>query len=83
MKAAVLRQTRTPLVIEEIEIDNAGPREVLIRTAACGACHSDLHFLDGIYSMTLPFVPGHEAAGVVEKVGEQVRGLKVGDHVIT
>ena len=83
MKAAVLRQTRSPLVIEEIEIDNPGPREVLIRTAACGACHSDLHFLDGIYPMTLPFVPGHEAAGVVEKVGDQVRGLKVGDHVIT
>ena len=68
MKAAVLRQTRSPLVIEEIEIDNPGPREVLIRTAACGACHSDLHFLDGISPMTLPFVPGHEAAGVVEKV---------------
>ena len=83
MKAAVLRQTRTPLVIEDIEIDNPGPREVLIRTAACGACHSDLHFLDGIYPMPLPFVPGHEAAGVVEKVGDQVRGLKVGDHVIT
>ena len=83
MKAAVLYQARTPLVIEEVAIDKPGPREVLIRNAACGACHSDLHFLDGIYPTPLPFVPGHEAAGVIEQVGSQVRGLKVGDHVVT
>ena len=83
MKAAVLRQPKEPLAIEDIRIDKPGPREVLIRTAACGACHSDLHFLDGIYPAQVPLVPGHEAAGVVEQVGRDVRGLKVGDHVIT
>ncbi len=83
MKAAVLYQARSPLVIEDIAIDKPGPREVLLRNAACGACHSDLHFLDGIYPTPLPFVPGHEAAGVIEQVGAQVRGLKVGDHVVT
>ncbi len=83
MKAAVLRQPKEPLVIEDIRIDKPGPREVLIRTAACGACHSDLHFLDGIYPAQVPLVPGHEAAGVVEAVGRDVRGLKPGDHVIT
>jgi S-(hydroxymethyl)glutathione dehydrogenase/alcohol dehydrogenase len=83
MKAAVLRQPKQPLVIEDIRVDQPGPREVLIRTAACGACHSDLHFLDGIYPAQVPLVPGHEAAGVVEAVGRDVRGLKPGDHVIT
>lgn len=83
MKAAVLRAPKQPLVIEDICIDKPGPREVLIRTAACGACHSDLHFIDGIYPTTVPLVPGHEAAGVIEQVGRDVRGVKPGDHVIT
>lgn len=83
MRAAVLQGPKQPLVIEDIAIDLPGPREVLLRTAACGACHSDLHYLDGIYPAPLPLVPGHEAAGVVERVGRDVRGLKPGDHVIT
>ncbi len=83
MRAAVLRSPRQPLEIEDIRIDKPGPREVLIRTAACGACHSDLHHLDGVYPVPVPFVPGHEAAGVVEEVGRDVRGLKPGDRVIT
>ncbi len=83
MKAAVLRQPGTPLAIEEVAISSPGPREVLIRTKACGVCHSDLHFIDGAYPTPLPAVPGHEAAGVVEAVGADVTALKPGDHVVT
>jgi S-(hydroxymethyl)glutathione dehydrogenase/alcohol dehydrogenase len=83
MKAAVLRETRKPLVIEDIRISKPGPHEVLIRTAAAGVCHSDLHFADGLYPYPLPAVLGHESAGVVEAVGSEVRTVKKGDHVIT
>ncbi|CAG9169524.1 Zn-dependent alcohol dehydrogenase [Cupriavidus respiraculi] len=83
MKAAVLHQPKTPLVIEDVAIDKPGPREVLVRTAAVGVCHSDLHFVDGAYPYPMPAVLGHEAAGVVEQVGAEVRTVKPGDHVIT
>lgn len=83
MKAAVMREAHTPLVIEDIAIDDPGPREVLIRTAACGVCHSDLHFIEGLYPTQMPIVLGHEAAGVVEKVGSLVDYVQPGDHVIT
>jgi S-(hydroxymethyl)glutathione dehydrogenase / alcohol dehydrogenase len=83
VKAAVLSQGGTPLAIEDLVIDKPSPHEVLIRTAACGLCHSDLHFIDGAYPHPLPCVPGHEAAGIVEAVGSEVRTVKVGDAVIT
>ncbi len=83
MKAAVLRQVKTPLQIEDVEISKPGPHEVLIRTAAAGVCHSDLHFVEGSYPHPLPAVLGHESAGVVEQVGSEVRSVKPGDHVIT
>ena len=83
MKAAVLREVKTPLTIEDVQINKPGPREVLIRTVAAGICHSDLHFVDGLYPYPLPAVLGHESAGVVEQVGSEVRTVKVGDHVIT
>ena len=83
MKAAVLREVNTPLQIEEIQHGDPGPREVLVRTAAAGVCHSDLHFLDGSYPHLLPVVLGHESAGVVEAVGGMVTYVKPGDHVIT
>ncbi len=83
MKAAVLIEAGKPLAIEQINISNPGPHEVLIRTAACGLCHSDLHFIEGTYPHALPAVPGHEAAGIVEAVGSEVRTVKVGDAVVT
>jgi S-(hydroxymethyl)glutathione dehydrogenase / alcohol dehydrogenase len=83
MKAAVLREVKKPLVIEDVQINKPGPHEVLIRTVAAGVCHSDLHFVDGLYPYPLPAVLGHESAGVVEQVGSEVRTVKVGDHVIT
>jgi S-(hydroxymethyl)glutathione dehydrogenase / alcohol dehydrogenase len=83
MKAAVLFEAKTPLAIEDVTIDKPGPHEVLIRTHACGVCRSDLHFVDGAYPHPLPGIPGHEAAGVVEAVGDEVRTVRVGDHVVT
>ncbi|MGN6496485.1 MAG: Zn-dependent alcohol dehydrogenase [Tsuneonella sp.] len=83
MKAAVLVQPKQPLEIEDLSISKPGPHEVLIRTAACGLCHSDLHFIEGSYPHALPAVPGHEAAGVVEAVGSEVRTVKPGDHVVS
>ena len=83
MKAAVLRETKQPLQIEDVQISKPGPREVLIRTVAAGICHSDLHFADGLYPHPLPCVLGHESAGVVEAVGSDVRYVVPGDHVIT
>lgn len=83
MKAAVLIEAGKPLQIEQIYISNPGPHEVLIRTAACGLCHSDLHFIEGTYPHPLPAIPGHEAAGIVEAVGSEVRTVKVGDAVVT
>jgi len=83
VKAALLHAPGTPLVLEDVTVSAPGPREVLIRTRACGACHSDLHFIDGAYPTPLPAIPGHEAAGVVEAVGSDVTAVKPGDHVVT
>ena len=83
MKAAVLREVGKPLEIEDIEISKPKSREVLIRTSATGVCHSDVHFVRGAYPAELPIVLGHESAGVVEQVGEDVTYVKPGDHVIT
>src|SRR2546423_10776046 len=83
MKAAVLQEVNKPLVIEDVSVPNPGPREVLIRTRVAGLCHSDLHFMEGLYPHPLPAVLGHESAGVVEKVGSDITYVKPGDHVVT
>ncbi len=83
MKAAVLHEVNKPLAIEEVEINKPGPHEVLIRTAFAGLCHSDLHFIEGLYPHPLPVVLGHESAGIVDQVGSEVTYVKKGDHVIT
>jgi S-(hydroxymethyl)glutathione dehydrogenase/alcohol dehydrogenase len=83
MQAAILRQVGQPLQIEDVEISSPGPREVLIRTAAAGLCHSDLHVIEGNFPHPLPAVLGHESSGVVEAVGSAVLTVKPGDHVIT
>jgi len=83
MKAAVLNTCPGDLEIEVVQIDKPGPREVLINTAAAGLCHSDLHFLEAKYPAQVPVVLGHESAGVVEAVGDQVTYVQPGDHVIT
>jgi S-(hydroxymethyl)glutathione dehydrogenase / alcohol dehydrogenase len=83
VRAAVLNSIPGHLDIEDVQIGEPGPREVLIRTAAAGLCHSDLHFMEGKYSYPCPAVLGHESAGVVEAVGSMVHYVQPGDHVIT
>lgn len=83
MKAAVLYEVNQPLVIEDVTVNKPAPREVLIRTKFAGLCHSDLHFIEGLYPHPLPAVLGHESAGIVEEVGSEVTYVKKGDHVIT
>jgi S-(hydroxymethyl)glutathione dehydrogenase/alcohol dehydrogenase len=83
MRAAVLHAPRQPMTIEDVAIEKPKRREVLVRTAAAGLCHSDLHFIEGSYPTPVPVVLGHESAGVVEAVGEDVADLRPGDHVIS
>ena len=83
MKAAVFREVGVPLEVEDVEIDEPRAHEIVVRTGASGVCHSDLHFVEGKYRTRTPIVLGHEAAGTVETVGEQVTYVKPGDHVIT
>jgi S-(hydroxymethyl)glutathione dehydrogenase/alcohol dehydrogenase len=82
IKAAVCRAFGAPLTIETVELAEPGPGEVMIRTAACAICHSDIFFVDGAWGGDLPAVYGHEAAGVIEAVGPGVTRLKIGDPVV-
>ena len=82
MKAAVFREVNAPLQVEEVDVDRPGPHEVLVRTGATGVCHSDLHYVEGKFSMVTPAVLGHEGAGTVEAVGDRVSYVKPGDRAI-
>lgn len=80
--AALLLEPGTPLVVEEIELDEPREDEVLVRVAAAGVCHSDLHLADGVLGDgRWPIVLGHEGAGIVERVGSRVTNVAPGDHV--
>lgn len=83
IRAAVFRAGESRLAVEQVTIDAPGPHEVLVRTVATGLCHSDLHFIDGSWPVPTPCVLGHEAAGVVEVAGGDVRDFAPGDHVLT
>lgn len=82
VKAAVLYEAKKPLVIENVELDAPKEGEVLVRMASAGVCRSDYHAMVGEWTVPLPIVLGHEAAGVVEAVGPGVTLSKPGDHVI-
>jgi S-(hydroxymethyl)glutathione dehydrogenase/alcohol dehydrogenase len=81
-KAAVLWDVNTPWKIEEIELDPPKAGEVLVKLAASGLCHSDEHLVTGDLPFNLPIIGGHEGAGVVEAVGDNVSWLAPGDHVV-
>jgi propanol-preferring alcohol dehydrogenase len=83
MQAAVVEQFGTPLVIREWDVPSPGPGQILVRTEACGVCHTDLHAAHGDWPLkpTLPFIPGHEAIGLVAAVGSGVTIVKEGDRV--
>src|SRR6266702_8606216 len=84
MRAAVLEEFGSPLVVQELELDEPRSGEALVRLVACGVCHTDLYTASGADpSGYAPAVLGHEGAGVVERVGEGVSSLAVGDHVVT
>lgn len=80
--AAVLRGADQPFQIEEVELDEPQDREVLVRLAATGLCHSDWHLVTGDIPVPFPIVGGHEGGGVVERVGPGVTRVKPGDHVL-
>jgi Zn-dependent alcohol dehydrogenase len=82
IKAAVLYAPKTPLVVEEVELQAPKRGEVLVRLAASGLCHTDMHAMTGDRPRPLPAVLGHEGAGIVEAVGEGVSLVKPGAHVI-
>ena len=82
MRAAVLRGTDEPFTIEEVELAAPGPGEVEVKLAAAGVCHSDWNVVTGATSNPLPAVLGHEGAGVVVSVGDDVEGIREGDHVV-
>ncbi|HEX5418182.1 MAG TPA: Zn-dependent alcohol dehydrogenase [Chloroflexota bacterium] len=82
MKAAVLYAANTPLQVEELSVEDPKRGEVMVRVAAGGVCHSDLHVMNGDLGAPLPVVLGHEGAGIVEKVGEGVGDFAPGDHVL-
>jgi S-(hydroxymethyl)glutathione dehydrogenase/alcohol dehydrogenase len=84
IRAAVLEQFGRPLVVQEVELAEPGPGEVLVRLVACGVCHTDMYTASGVDpSGYAPTVLGHEGAGVVERCGEGVSLLSPGDHVVT
>src|SRR4051812_42508519 len=82
MRAAVLEAVGTAVEVGDVDLRGPGRGEVLVRVAACGVCHSDLSVIDGSFPSPLPVVLGHEAAGVVEAVGEDVTRVAPGDHVV-
>jgi propanol-preferring alcohol dehydrogenase len=83
MKAAVVKAFGKPLVIEDVPAPVPGPGEILVKVKACGVCHTDLHAASGDWPVkpVPPFIPGHEAAGVVAALGPDVTGFKLGDAV--
>jgi len=83
MKAAVVEQFGKPLELRELDVASPGPGRILIKTEACGVCHTDLHAAHGDWPTkpTLPFIPGHEAIGLVAATGSGVTIVKEGDRV--
>lgn len=80
ISAAVIREKAKPFVIEQLELDDPRPDEILVRMVASGICHTDVTLRDN--PLVLPVVLGHEGAGIVEKAGERVTKVKPGDHVV-
>ena len=82
VRGVIARQKGAPVTVEPVLVPDPGPGEVLVRVQACGVCHTDLHYREGAINDDFPFLLGHEAAGVVDKVGPDAGGLAAGDFVI-
>ena len=83
MQAAQVEQFGRPLVLKEIDVPTPGPGQILVKTEACGVCHTDLHAANGDWPLkpALPFTPGHEGIGIVAALGAGVKAVKEGDRV--
>src|SRR5271169_231655 len=83
MQAAFVEHFGKPLVQQEWDVPTPGPGQILVKTEACGVCHTDLHAATGDWPLKpkLPFIPGHEAIGRVAAVGAGVKHVKAGDRV--
>jgi S-(hydroxymethyl)mycothiol dehydrogenase len=82
VRGVVARTKGAPVSVETILVPDPGPGEALVQVQACGVCHTDLHYREGGINDDFPFLLGHEAAGVVEAVGDGVTGVEPGDFVI-
>src|SRR3990170_407808 len=82
VRGVVAREQGAPVTIEEITVPDPGPGEAVVQVQACGVCHTDLHYREGGINDEFPFLLGHEAAGIVESVGEGVTDVAPGDFVI-
>jgi propanol-preferring alcohol dehydrogenase len=83
MRAAIVRELGKPLALVEVDIPSPGPGQILIKTEACGVCHTDLHAAGGDWPVkpTLPFIPGHEGIGIVVALGSGVTAVREGERV--
>ena len=81
-KAAILYETNSELVIENLDLAAPGPKEVFVQMGAAGVCHSDVHVISGQAQQLMPCVLGHEGAGRVTSIGDEVSRVSIGDHVI-
>jgi propanol-preferring alcohol dehydrogenase len=83
MKAAVVRAFGQPLALEEVDVPAPGHGQILVKTEACGVCHTDLHAASGDWPLkpNLPFIPGHEGIGTVAALGAGVTAVKEGERV--
>jgi len=82
VRGVVARAVGEPVAIETIVVPDPGPGEALVQVRACGVCHTDLHYREGGINDEFPFLLGHEAAGVVEAVGDGVTDVEPGDFVV-
>src|SRR5690349_7586977 len=82
VRGVIARSVGAPVEIVDIVIPDPGPHDVVVRIQACGVCHTDLTYREGGINDEYPFLLGHEAAGVVEQVGDAVTHVEVGDFVV-
>lgn len=82
MRAAVLHRFQAPLKIEDVETPKIGTQEVLVETKSCGMCHTDVGVVNGAFQIKLPKILGHEPAGIVTRIGKQVKGVREGERAV-
>src|SRR3954468_24069876 len=82
VRGVVAREKGAPVTVETVLVPDPGPGEAVVQVQACGVCHTDLHYREGAINDEFPFLLGHEAAGVVEAVGDGVVAVEAGDFVI-